>query len=668
MTVQEGALLWEGSPQFHKSTNIHAYMVWLERTRGLAFESYAELHAWSVRDLEAFWASIWDHFGVMSDTPVEHVLGRREMPGAEWFLGSRVNYAEHILRHEREHPDDVVLHHSSEIRPHATTSWAELGHDVRRLATRLRALGIGPGDRVCSYMPNIPETVVAMLAVTAIGAVWSSAAPEFGPDTVKDRFSQIEPKLIFAADGYSFGGRHFDRREETRQIVDAIPSIEHVIWLNYAGEADPPGFAHAAVTPWSELYALPDVALEDFRFERVPHDHPLWILFSSGTTGLPKAIVHSHVGIIVSQFKGGALHSNLKPSSVMFFYSTTGWMMWNALMRAPLMGGAAVLYDGSPVFEGFDRLWKVAEEAGATSFGASPTFIELMRKHGVVPKETIDVSSIEAVSLSGSPATPETFSWFYENVKEDLWVMSASGGTEFCTGLVVGVPTLPVHAGEIQAVGLGIDVRVLDDDGNEVSGEVGELVVAQPMPSMPLYFWGDAGDQRYRETYFSTYPGLWRHGDFIKINDHGGCYIYGRSDSTLNRYGVRIGSSEIYRTMEGIEEVLDSLVVCIETANGGFYMPLFVKLRDGGDLTPALREQINTALKTERSPRHVPDEIRAVPDIPYTLTGKKMEVPVRKILMGLPPEKCFSKDATRDGDAMDWFVDFAAARLAAMDA
>jgi len=665
--VKEGDFLWQGSEAYRQSSNPAAFMQWLSDERGLAFANYDEFLAWSVAETDAFWAAIWDYFGIISDTPYEAVLGRREMPGAEWFPGSRINYAEHVLRREADDPNRTVLHHLSEIRPLADMSWGELGGKVRILATRLRGMGVGPGDRVVSYMPNIPETIIACLAVTAIGAIWSSAAPEFGVKTVADRFSQIAPKVMFAADGYRFAGKDFSRSKEIGEIVAGLPSLEALVWLDYLGNTGRPDTGGKAVVAWEELTTGEPVAIADFRYERVAHDHPLWILFSSGTTGLPKAIVHSHIGVVVEHYKSAAFHLNLKPHSCMFFYSTTGWVMWNTLLWGPLMGGRVALYDGSPAYPGPDLLWKLAADTGATSFGASPTFVENMRKNGIRPGETYDLSKLENIFLAGSPATPETYAWFYEAVKKDLWVTSQSGGTEFCSGVVGGSPMQPVYAGEIQSRCLGVDVRVFDDAGNELDNEVGEMVIVKPMPSMPIFFWGDENFARYREAYFETFPGIWRHGDFMRINRRGGCFVYGRSDSTLNRFGVRIGSAEIYRTLENVPGVTDSLIVCIEEPGGGFYMPLFVSLKNGAELDDALLAEIRNRLRTERSPRHVPDEVHGVPAIPYTLTGKKMEVPVRKLLMGWPVEKAYSPDAMMAPAAMEWFLDFAARRRAALN-
>lgn len=660
MTIREGELLWTPRPEFAEGSNLTRYLHWLRERRDLQFADYEALRQWSVTEIEAFWASIWDYFEVSSQKPYERVLSTRAMPGGKWFEGSRVNYAEHLLRHAAHAaPDEIALHHCSEMRPLATTGWHALARKVRILATELRALGVRPGDRVVSYMPNVPETAIAMIATTAIGAVWSSAAPEFGTKTVTERFAQIAPKLLFAADGYRFGGKSFRRESEVRSIAAALPTLEHIVWLPYL-EPDSALPELRGVIAWETLLARPEVAAADFRYEYVEHDHPLWVVFSSGTTGLPKAIVHSHVGVLVEHLKLMHFHLGLGPGKCMFFYSTTGWMMWNLLLAALHTGAAVVLYDGNPAHPSLDFLWKLAADAGVTSFGASPTYVQMMEKAGLEPGRTYDLSRLESIVVAGAPSTPETFEWFYRCVKRDLWVTSQSGGTEICSGFVGATPTLPVHAGEIQTRMLGMDVRAWRDDGSgEVIDEVGELVVTQPFPSMPVRFWNDAADKRYRESYFETFPGVWRHGDFIKINARGGCYIYGRSDSTLNRYGVRIGTAEIYRAVEQLPEIADSLIVCCELPGGLFFMPLFVKLKPGFALDEQLLARVARKLREDCSPRHVPDRVYAVEQIPYTLTGKKMEVPVRKILMGWPLEKAASRDAMMNPTAIDWFVRFA---------
>ncbi|WP_040577222.1 acetoacetate--CoA ligase [Methylopila sp. M107] len=656
--VSEGQLLWTPSAEFAANSNVVGYAKWLNETRGKTFSDYEALRRWSVTDIEEFWASIWDYYKVESSAPYTRVLDRRVMPGGKWFEGSLVNYAEHLLRHEADDGDAVAFHHLSEIRPMRTMSRRELARKVRIVATQLRKLGVKPGDRVVSYMPGVPETAVAMMATIAVGAVWSSAAPEFGVKTVTERFAQIEPKLLFVADGYRFGGKDFTRHAEARAIVEGLPTLEHVVWLPYLDESAPAP-ALPNVTTWSELIDHPDVAREEFAFERVSYDHPIWVLFSSGTTGLPKAIVHSHVGVLLEHLKLMHLHLGLRQGSTMFFYTTTGWMMWNLMMAALLTGSSSVLYDGNPAHPDLDLLWKIASDAGVTMFGASPTYVQIMEKAGLKPGDKYDLSRLECVMAAGAPSTPETFDWFYRNVKEDLWVTSQSGGTEICSGFVGAVPNLPVHAGEIQTRMLGMDVRSWSDDGKEIIGEVGELVVTSPFPSMPIYFWNDENGKRYHESYFDHFPGVWRHGDFIKINERGGCYIYGRSDSTLNRFGVRIGTAEIYRAVEQEPEVADSLIVCCELPGGNFFMPLFLRMKPEFSLTDDVVARINRRLRQDCSPRHVPDRIYVVDEIPYTLTGKKMEVPVRKILMGTPVDKAASRDAMANPKAVDYFVDFA---------
>jgi acetoacetyl-CoA synthetase len=656
--MTEGQLLWTPSASTVEKSHVTRFIAWLERERGLTFADYEALRRWSVSDLEGFWSAIWAFYDVRAERPYDRILEGREMPGARWFVGSRVNFAEHMLRHERvAAPDEAVFLHSSETRALARMTWHELGDAVRTFATSLRELGIVPGDRVVAYMPNIPETAIAMLAVQAIGAIWSAAAPEFGARTVIDRFAQIEPTLVIVGDGYRFAGKDYDRTPVIQEILAALPTAKHVVWFPYLF-ADRPSPLPGSI-PWSQLADGPRVGPNEFRYEYVAEDHPLWILFSSGTTGLPKAIVHGHVGILVELLKSTGLGQDLDPSKRMFFYSTTGWMMWNALLSALLAGASVVLYDGHPAHPTPALLWHLAADAKATTFGASPTFVQMMVKAGIVPREIVDVSHLQGVLLTGSPVSPETTAWFYENVKADLWVNSPSGGTEVVAAWVGGSPTLPVYAGEIQTRTLGMDVHAWDEAGNDVTNEVGELVVTSPAPSMPLRFWNDPGDVRYRETYFEQFPGVWRHGDFIRINERGGAYIYGRSDSTLNRYGVRIGSAEIYRAVDGLDEVADSLVVCLELPGGGFYMPLFVKTAPGVVLDDALRARIAAKLRTDCSPRHVPDEMHAVDAIPYTLTGKKMEVPIRRILAGAVPQKVASRDAMMDPTALDWYVAFA---------
>jgi acetoacetyl-CoA synthetase len=476
---------------------------------------------------------------------------------------------------------------------------------------------------------------------------------------VIDRFGQIEPKLVFAVNGYRYGGKDFDRAADLNRILAALPSVQHLVMLDYLPGAKAPD--HPA-TAWADMLSGPEVAAEGFRYTRVASDHPLWVLFTSGTTGLPKPIVQGHHGIMLEHYKSAAFHFELQTGGALFFYSTTGWMVWNTLMWGPLMNGRAVLYDGHPSHPDARLLWRIADETRASVIGISPTYIQILRQQGIVPRDEFALTDLQSVMLVGSPSTPETFEWVYASVKADIWASSQSGGTEFCSGLLAGSPLLPTRAGEIQAAGLGTAAFAYNDDGQPVIDTVGELVITKPMPSMPLFFWGDREFARYTASYFDTFPGVWHHGDRVRFNAHGGGFVLGRSDATLNRYGIRIGSAEIYRTMEGIPQVTDSLILCVEDGKGGYYMPLFVQLAKGAVLDDALKSTITTRLRAERSPRHVPDEIIEAPEIPVTLTGKKMEVPLRKLFLGQPLDKVASKDATRNPAALDWFAAFAAAR------
>ncbi|MFZ9200460.1 MAG: acetoacetate--CoA ligase [Paracoccaceae bacterium] len=657
--IAEGQLLWQASEARKAGLNLTQFIGWLN-ARGHDFTGYAELYAWSIADLAGFWGAVRDYFGLILEGEADPVLTDALMPRTRWLPCARLNYAEHVLRHEGSgDPGRVMLHHVSELRPMAEMSWAEVGGAVRKLATRLRAMGIGPGDRVVAYMPNLPETVIAMLATTAIGAVWSSAAPEFGAQTVIDRFSQIAPKLVFAVNGYRYGGKDFDRRADLERILAALPTVETVVMLDYL----PGAGVREGATPWEALLDGPDVPREGFEFARVDGDHPLWVLFTSGTTGLPKPITHGHHGIVLEHLKTAAFHYELKEGQALLCYSTTGWMVWNTLMMAPLMNGRSVLYDGHPSFPDARRMWQIAEATRASVFATSPTFVQMVRGQGIDPGKEFSLPALETLLLVGSPATPETFDWAHRAVKADLWVTSHSGGTEFCSGTLAGSPLLPTRAGEIQAPALGVDVRALSDEGEVLVDAEGELAILRPMPSMPIYLWGDSDFARYLDSYFDTWPGIWRHGDRLRMLDHGGSFVLGRSDATLNRYGVRIGSAEVYRTLEGIAGVADSLIICVEDGKGGFWMPLFVAMAKGAVLDEAKRAEIVRRLRVERSPRHVPDEIVEVPEVPVTLTGKKMEVPVRKLMLGIPLAKAASRDAARNPGALDWFADLARKRL-----
>jgi acetoacetyl-CoA synthetase len=656
IVVNEGDLLWTpGAARINKSY-LTAFMRWLARERGLGFGSYEELWRWSVGDLEAFWQAIWDFFEVQSSAPHECVLTDRRMPGAEWFPGARLNYAQHAMRHER--PGSVALMYLSERTPLSHMSWDELGSKVRILATQLRKLGVVAGDRVVAYLPNSPETIIAMLATTSIGGVWSSCGPDFGVRGVLDRFSQLAPKVMFCVDGYQYGGKPNHRRAEVRRLVGELDSLRHVIYLPYLDRADREPLS-ANTLLWDDVLAHPAVPADGFEFEQVPFGHPLWILFSSGTTGLPKPICHSHGGIILEQLKHLAFNFEVHPGERLFFFTTTGWMMWNFLVSSLLSDVVPLLYDGNPAWPSPDVLWKMVDDSGATLFGTSPTYVSALEKGGFVPREKFNLATLETVTLAGSPVTPECMAWLYNNVKKDLWVVSGSGGTDVCTGFVSGAVTLPVYAGEIQARSLGVAAYAFNERGEKVVDQVGELVVTEPMPSMPVCFWNDPGNERYLDSYFREFPGVWRHGDFFRINGRGGCFVLGRSDATLNRHGVRIGTAEIYRSLAALPEIDDSLIVNLDLPQGRFFMPLFVKLRDGLTLEDSVSEKIRQTLRREYSPRHVPDRIYQVASIPFTLTGKKMEVPVRRILMGVPAEKAANRDAVANPQALDFFVGYA---------
>jgi acetoacetyl-CoA synthetase len=632
------------------------YLGWLARERGLHFSSYDELWRWSITDLDGFWSSVWTFCDVRASQPYERVLGRREMPGAEWFPGAMLNYAEHALRHERDGVE--ALMYLNERSPLTSMSWTTLGTRVRAVATRLRTLGVIPGDRVVAYLPNTPDTLIAMLATTSIGAIWSSCGPDFGSRGVLDRFAQLQPKVMICVDGYYYGGKPFDRRAELRQILAQLPNVAHVIYVPYL-DADSREPIQSGCLFWDDVLATPAPARAAFKFEQLPFGAPLWILFSSGTTGLPKAIMHSHGGIILEQFKLHYFHMDVHARQRMFFFTTTGWMMWNFLASALLSDVVPVLYDGNPAFPQPDVLWKMVEQSRASFFGASPTYQSILEQAGIVPKDRFDLSTLETVMLAGSPVTAECQQWFYQNVKQDLWAHSGSGGTEFCAGLMGGVVTLPQYAGEIQARQLGVAAFAFDPDGQPLTDEVGELVITQPMPSMPIALWNDPAGSRYRESYFDTYPGIWRHGDFFRVNARGGCFVLGRSDATLNRHGVRIGTAEVYRSLLNVPEVEDSVIVNLDLPGGRFFMPLFVKTRDGAPLTELIADKIRAQLRRDYSPRHVPDKIMQVPLIPYTLTGKKLEVPVRRILAGVPVEKAANRAAMAEPRALDAFIDYA---------
>jgi acetoacetyl-CoA synthetase len=654
-TVKEGDLLWTPGATRTSRAHLTHYMAWLAE-RGRRFDSYAALWQWSIDDQDGFWGSLWEYFDVRASQPYERVLGSRSMPGAVWFPGARLNYAEHALRHERAGADALLF--LSERRALRALSWTDLGAQVRKLATHLRKMGLAPGDRVVAYLPNSPEAVIAMLATVSVGAIWASCGPDFGPRGAVDRFQQLTPKFAFCVDGYYYGGKAFDRRPELGAILGALPSLERVIYLRHLEPASKTLLTSNSMF-WEDALSDPDIAADAFEFEQVPFAHPLWILFSSGTTGLPKPIIHCHGAMILEQYKSLKFHMDVHPGERMFFFTTTGWMMWNFLVSALLVDVVPVLYDGNPAYPESDVLWSMVERTGAAFFGASPTYVSILEKAAIVPKDRFDLSALKSVMLAGSPVTAECMAWFYRCVKQDIWAHSGSGGTDLCCGIAGGVVTLPLYAGEIQARQLGVAAFAFNEQGQAVVDEVGELVITRPMPSMPVGFWNDADGSRYRESYFDQYPGVWRHGDFFKMNARGGCFVLGRSDATLNRHGVRIGTAEVYRALIEVSEIEDSLIVNLDLPGGGFFMPLFVKLRDGLLLDVELEEKVRARMRSAYSARHIPDKIYQVSAIPYTLTGKKMEVPVRRILTGVPIEKAANRAAMSNVESLDYFIEYA---------
>ncbi|HEX8646615.1 MAG TPA: acetoacetate--CoA ligase [Thermoleophilaceae bacterium] len=605
------------------------------RERGLP-EDYDALWRWSVEHLEQFWAAIWEHFGVAGS--YDSVLASRDMPGAEWFPGARVSYAEHIFRGKPG--DRVAIRHASESRALGEWTWDELRERTARIRAGLVALGVREGDRVCAFMPNIPETIAAFLATSSLGAVWSSAAPEFGARSVIDRFAQIEPKVLLAVDGYRYGGRDFDCAGKVEQIAAELPGTR-VVRLGYLDESG-----------WEDGFEA-DGELE---FARVPFDHPLWVLYSSGTTGLPKAIVHGQGGILLEHLKKMHLHLDAHPDDRVFWFTTTGWMMWNFLVGVLLTEASIVLFDGNPAGE---VLWDLAADSGMTVFGTSAAFIAASMKEGIQPAEGRDLSRLHAVGSTGSPLSPEGFKWVYDELGGETWLFSTSGGTDVCTAFVGGVPTLPVYEGELQARSLGAKVESWDEGGRPLTGEVGELVITEPMPSMPVFMWGDEDGSRYRESYFDMYPGVWRHGDWIEITERGTAIIYGRSDSTINRGGVRMGTSELYRAVLADDDVVDALVVDVPREGEENWMPLFVVMREGAALDDEAIARLRRRVREDCSPRHVPNEVIEIAEVPRTLSGKVLEVPVKRILMGTPPEQAASRDSLANPAALDVFTELA---------
>ncbi len=647
MTVTDGEVLYRPGPDVRRTSRIGRYMDWLATERGIEAEDYAALWRWSVADIDAFWRSIWDHFGVRSTTPVGPTLGRREMPGAEWFPGTRLNYAGEFLRAVDGREDDVAVIGVSQTRDTVTYTNAGLVDLIGRIRAGLVRSGVQHGDRVVAYMPNLPETVAAFLATASLGAIWASAAPEFGPQAVIDRFGQLEPTVLLTVDGYRYGDRDIDIRERVAAVRAAIPSLRHTVALPYNGRVVD------GAEPWdaftSEATAIDAVP--------VAFDHPLCVLFSSGTTGLPKAIVHGHGGITLEAYKNHALSWDLGPGSRLMWFTTTAWMMWNALVSALLTGASIVCIDGNPMAPDLDTQWRIAAQTRPTMMGLGPAFIMNCAKQGSTPARDYDLSSLRLLAAAGSPLPAEGFVWVHEQFGDRAPLYVGSGGTDVCTGLLQGYPIVPVYAGEISAKCLGVAAYAFDERGNSVVGELGELVITEPMPSMPVRFWGDDADMsRYRATYFEHYPGVMRFGDWVRFTDHDTSVVTGRSDATLNRGGVRIGTAEIYRIVEQLPEIADSLVVHLEEPSGGMgELVLLVQTdhADGHRVDDELARTIRAALRDDLSPRHVPDTIVAVAGVPRNLTGKKLELPVKRILQGADIATVVSRQAMANPDVLD---------------
>jgi acetoacetyl-CoA synthetase len=654
VTDDTPAVLWQPTTESMQATLLAGFAREAARRRGLDLDptDYDAIWRWSVEHPEQFWADVADWSGVLPGVPDDRVLPRREMPGAEWFPGTTVNYAEQALRHGTdEHPALVAV---AEDADPWEVSWAQLRGQVGAFAATLRRLGVQRGDRVVGYLPNVPEAVVAFLGAAAIGAVWSCCAPDFGTRAVLDRFAQIEPTVLVAVDGYRFNGRDHDRRDVVAELRAALPSVRTTVAVPRLF----PGEAPDGALAWDDAVA----DLREPEFETLPFDAPLWIVWSSGTTGLPKGIVHGHGGVVLEQHKQLGLHGDVGPGDRFSWYASTAWIMWNIATSALLRGATVVVYDGAPAYPSVDAQFALAARTGITYLGTSAGYLIACEKAGIRPGEDHDLSALRTIGSTGSPLPASAFSWVYDAVGGDVFLASVSGGTDVATGFVGSTLLLPVTAGELQRPMLGVAAAAWDEDGRPVVGELGELVVTEPMPSMPLYFWNDPGDTRYREAYFEPWPGVWRHGDWMEVTERGTCVITGRSDSTLNRGGVRMGTADVYAAVEAFPEVADCVVLGVEQRDGGYWMPLFVQLAPGAELTDDLRDRIRAAIRTSASPRHVPDEILVVPGVPHTRTGKRLEVPLKRLFQGVPPEKAVNPGAVDDASLVEHYVALARER------
>jgi acetoacetyl-CoA synthetase len=644
-------ILWEASEQQKQSSHLYAFMQWLQMQKGLSFPDYPSLYQWSIDDVELFWRYFVEFANLFSfpdDKPVLSFTGD-DFIGAKWFEGVSLNYAEAIFKNANDQFPAIVFAEESHDQV-VEISWDQLYKQVASLAAWMKSLGLKKGDRVVSVLPNIPENVVAFLATQSIGAVWSSCSPDFGNDAIVQRFAQIEPDLLFATNRTVYNGKSFDKTEQISYLCDTISTIKYTVVLN-KGEQKVSALGYR---DWNDIMQVDG---GEIIFEPLPFDHPLWVLYSSGTTGIPKAITHGVGGNLIEHVKVMLLHWDVKRGDRFFWYSTTGWMMWNFSISSLLVGATLVIYDGAPSYPNTDRIWTLAAEINIHHVGVGAAYLIHCQKSGLHYNAN-HFPYLKTIGSTGSPLTADAYAWVYEHVKSDVWLISLSGGTDVCSGFVGGSIMLPVTKGEIQCRLLGCDLDAIDEEGLSIQDELGEMVIKQPMPSMPIYFWNDEGNKKYRASYFQKYSGLWWHGDFITLTNRGSVIISGRSDATLNRDGVRIGTAEIYRVLDSFSFVADSLVVCIEKTDGSFFMPLFVKFKEGEVLSPEIIQLIKSELRKNCSPRHVPDAIYAVSDIPYTISGKKMEIPVKRILMGLSPEKSASLDSVRNPQSLKEFEQF----------
>lgn len=641
-------ILWKPNDELIKKSGLKKYERWLDYEFGLQFADYEELWSWSNEHFEDFWESLWAYFEIISHSDYSSVTNGEAMPKTRWFNGATLNYAEHIFRNKTTERSALIF--SNERGDRREISWKELEEKVSAVQQYLKEQGVKKGDSIAAYLPNIPETIILFLAVNSLGAIWSCCSPDFGTNTVIDRFSQIEPVLFFTCDGYAYGGKNISRVEEARHIKRAIPSIQEVVLV--------PVIEQQAQTNdfvlWREIINLKHDAVT---FTPVEFNDPIWVLYSSGTTGKPKAITHSHGGVLLEHLKYMHFHNDVKPGEHFFWFTTTGWMMWNFLQASMLAGAVPILFDGSPGYPDLSTLWKLAEELPIHQFGTSAPYLIACMKKELKPGN-YDLSALRSIGSTGAPLPPEAFDWVYNSVSNETWLCSMSGGTDVCTAFVGGIPTKPVRRGTIQGRALGCDLRSLDEHGISITNSLGEMVITNPMPSMPIYFWGDEESTRYKQSYFEKFPGKWCHGDWIELFSDGSLRIHGRSDATLNRKGIRIGTAEIYSVLDSIEGISDSLIVNLEKEDGSDIMPLFVVL-NGAQNQMQLFETIKERLKEDCSPRHIPDLILPVDEIPYTLSGKKMEVPVKKALMGMDISAMMNTDASKNPSAMDIFVKLA---------